>query len=128
MFKLLFTKHLLYYMIIGTIATVVDTVIFYGLNVWLSFPLLLANGLSLSIGILLSFFLNAHYNFHKKDKFTKRLLFFSIVLLVGMIVGTSLISLFINVFFMNIVLAKILSVMITGVFQYIFNCKITFHN
>ncbi len=126
MHKLLFTKHFLYYIIIGTIATIVDTAIFYYLNEWLSFPLILANGISLFVGILLSFFLNAHYNFHKKDKFTKRLLFFSIVLLVGMIVGTSLISLFINVFFMNIVLAKILSVMIAGVFQYIFNSKITF--
>ncbi|MCK5811794.1 MAG: GtrA family protein [Clostridiales bacterium] len=126
MHKLIFTKHLPYYIIIGTIATTVDTAIFYYLSKWLAFPLILANGFSLFIGVLLSFYLNSHFNFHKKDKFTKRLSFFSVVLFVGMIIGTSLISLFINVFSMNIVLAKILSVMIAGVFQYIFNCKITF--
>ncbi|MBN2853821.1 MAG: GtrA family protein [Clostridia bacterium] len=120
-------KHFLYYVIIGAAATIVDTCIFYLVSEFTGLEIVFANWISLTIGILLSFYLNSHFNFKKKDKFIRRMFFFSVILIFGMIIGTSILYVLVNKFGFGKIFSKIISVIITGVFQYLFNSRITFH-
>lgn len=121
-------KHFIYYILIGASATLVDTSIFYVLNEFAGFSIILSNCISLTIGILLSFYLNSHFNFRKKNRFLRRLLFFSVILLFGMLIGTSILYVMVNTAGINKIASKVISVIVTGVFQYLFNSRITFRD
>ncbi|MFO7636761.1 MAG: GtrA family protein [Clostridia bacterium] len=119
-------KHFIYYVIIGSIAFSLDASVFFMLSDVLGVHFIIANCFAVFFGILISFLLNAKYNFKKHDRKMARLLSFFVVCLVGMILGTVLLTLFYQYLGMWKFPSKLFSVMIAGVFQYIFNKKVTF--
>lgn len=126
--KKLFNKnrHFILYVINGTIATVVDMGIFFLLTDVVGWHFLLSNTISVFFGILTSFELNSRFNFRKTDLRLRRFISFAIICLVGMALGSLLLTAFYVWIGLPKFFAKALSVIIAGVFQFLFNKNITF--
>lgn len=126
--KKLFEKHrhFILYVIIGSIATAIDMAIFFFLTDVAGLHYLLANAISVFIGIFTSFELNSRFNFKKTDFRLRRFISFAIVCIIGMGLGSLLLTAFYIWMDLAKFTAKILSVVTAGVFQFFFNKNITF--
>ncbi len=121
-------RHFILYVVNGTIATAVDMSIFFLLSDVFGFYFLIANIISVFFGILVSFELNSRYNFKKTDLRFKRFFAFSIICLIGMGLGSLLLTTFyIGLSFPKLI-AKILSVVLAGIFQFFVNKNVTFRS
>ncbi len=89
-------------------------------------PFLIANIISTHCGIFLSFFLNRKYNFKVKDKTFRRFITFYVVGLLGL--GLSELLLFVCVNQLNIekLSAKLITVFIVALIQFVLNKCVTF--
>ncbi|MCR4964682.1 MAG: GtrA family protein [Bacteroidales bacterium] len=123
----IYSKHrnFILYGLIGGICTVVDIAIFYLLQIT-EMHYLLDNIISYNIGIILSFFLNRHYNFKIKDKPKTRFLSFYLISLLGLGLCEVLLWIFTDGLHINSLLSKIIATIIVGVFQFICVQRITF--
>lgn len=124
----LFKKHKIFitYIVIGTIATILDITVLYILSDLMSINYILSNCISVSAGISLSFFLNSRYNFKKTDRIGIKFIYFASVCLIGLLVGSSIfVFLYENIGVYKFI-SKAISVAIAGILQYLFNKNVTF--
>lgn len=119
-------RHFLLYVVNGTIATAVDMGIFFFLTDLVGIYFLVSNIISVFFGILTSFELNSRFNFKRTDLRLRRFISFAIVCLIGMGLGSLLLTTFYVWLGFPKFIAKVLSVVLAGIFQYIFNKNITF--
>lgn len=119
-------RHFFLYVVNGSIATVVDMSIFFMLTDIVGIHFLISNIISVFFGILTSFELNSRFNFKRTDLRFRRFISFTLVCLIGMGMGSLLLTAFYIWIGFPKFIAKILSVILAGIFQYIFNKNITF--
>lgn len=126
--KNLFNKHrhFFLYVVNGTIATAVDMGIFFILTDVAGIYFLVSNIISVFFGILTSFELNSRFNFKRTDLRLRRFISFAIVCLIGMGFGSLLLTTFYVWLGLPKFIAKVMSVVLAGIFQFIFNKNITF--
>lgn len=121
-------RHFVFYVIIGTIATIIDMSIFFFFTDVINLHYLPSNIISVFFGILTSYELNSRYNFKKRNYILKRFASFATICLIGMILGSLLLTIFYVWLGLPKFMAKIISVIIAGIFQYLFNKNITFRS
>ncbi|MDX1357305.1 MAG: GtrA family protein [Clostridia bacterium] len=119
-------RHFILYVMNGTIATAVDMGIFFILSDAVGLHYLISNIISVFFGILTSFELNSRFNFKKTNLRFRRFIFFSIICLLGMGLGSLLLTTFYVWIGFPKFISKALSVILAGVFQFFFNKNITF--
>lgn len=119
-------RSFIIYISVGFVGLSVDFLLFLFLVKVLYVLPLIANPITMSLGIVTNFFLNAHFNFKKTDKLLKRLLMFYSVGILGIIVSNTIIYIFHNVLHGPIELVKAGAIVIIAVSQYFLNSKIAF--
>lgn len=115
-------KHLIPYILIGILASSVDILVFNFFVIYIHF--FLANFVSVSAGMLLSYTLNLKMNFKIDDGTLFRGLLFSLVNLAGMIFSSMTISALSNM--LELRQAKVLSIGVVAAFQFVMNTTFTF--
>lgn len=117
-------RDLILYGIIGGFCAALD----FGLYTLLGLlmPYLWANVISVHTGILCSFLLNRNYNFKVKDHIAHRLTVFYLVGLMGLALSELLIYLMATGYGMNYIIAKLITVVIVALCQFLLNKFITF--
>ncbi len=88
-------------MLIGCTGVTWDLVGFAILTHYLLLSYLLANAISVSLGITNNFFLNAFYNFKTRDRLFNRFIRFYCIGLIGLVVSSSLMFVLINIIVIN---------------------------
>lgn len=119
-------RNLILYGIIGGISASIDFLIFYSLTKFTEINYLLANFISISIGITISFILNKKYNFKVNDKVFKRFLIFVSVGFSGLLISSMLLYLFIDIICLNKIISKFISIVFVVFIQFFVNKFITF--
>lgn len=117
-------RNLILYGIIGGFCAALDFGLYTLLGLWM--PYLWANVISVHTGILCSFLLNRHYNFKVKDHIAHRLTVFYLVGLMGLALSELLIYLMATSYGMNYIIAKLITVVIVALCQFLLNKFITF--
>ena len=117
-------RELILYGIIGGFCAALDFGIFTLLGQWIH--ILIANIISVHCGIFCSFFLNRQFNFKVKDKTGLRLLSFYLVGLSGLILSELLLYLLTEHIGWNHLVAKLLTVFVVALFQFVLNKFISF--
>ena len=119
-------RHLILYGIIGSFSSSIDFAIFTLLVQIVGFHYLVANSISILVGITTSFFLNRNYNFKVKDNVKGRFLIFLSVGLCGLMLSNFSLYVFVSTFAMNKLLSKLLSIVLVVFFQFLINKYVTF--
>lgn len=124
----LYTKYqtLIKYGIIGAISAGLDFVIYSFLTSHFVINYQIANVISVHCGIICSFLLNREYNFKVKDKLAKRFLSFYSVGLLGLGLSALLLHLQIDIFDLNKIASKLVTIIIVALLQFLLNKTITF--
>lgn len=125
-----FAQHrtLILYFFIGISASLIDVVTFFIFHSLFNVISTLATTYSVALATVYAFFLNAHFNFKQTDRFFLRLLSYSFVSGIGLVISAFMLWLF-NVrleFDGNLI--KILSLPIVFMVQYVLNKKVTFQS
>ncbi|MBP5664191.1 MAG: GtrA family protein [Bacteroidales bacterium] len=118
-------RNFILYCVIGVINTGVDFGVFTLLR-YTGLHYLIANIISYHCGIVSSFFLNKYYNFKVEDKSVKRFISFYAISLIAICVSEGLLYLFISVCSINDLIAKLISMVIIAVSQFLFVKHFTF--
>lgn len=119
-------RHLILYGIIGSFSSSIDFAIFTLLVQIVGLHYLVANSISILVGITTSFFLNRNYNFKVKDNVKGRFLIFLSVGLCGLMLSNFSLYVFVSAFDMNKLLSKLLSIVLVVFFQFLINKYVTF--
>ena len=119
-------RNLILYGIIGSFSAGIDFVVFYELTNIIGIYYLVANIFSVTIGITISFILNKKYNFKVRDKVFKRYLIFISIGLGGLLLSSSLLYFFVDIFTLDKIISKILSIVLVVLIQFLLNKSITF--
>ena len=114
------------YVIIGAFCASLDFFVFMLLTHYLLINYLIANIISVNCGIITSFILNRHFNFKVKDKTMRRFLTFYAVGLLGLLVSSIFLWLFVEVFSVKVLISKLVVIIIITVVQFSLNKLITF--
>lgn len=117
-------RELILYGLIGGFCAALDFGVYTMLGLWI--PYLWANVISVHCGIFTSFFLNRSLNFKVKDKAAQRFTIFYLVGLSGLALSEGLIWLLASQFAWNPILAKLLTVFVVALYQFLLNKFITF--
>mgnify|MGYP003296928258 CR=1 FL=1 len=120
-------RNFILYCCIGVINTGVDFGVFALLN-YIGFHYLIANIISYHCGIICSFLLNSNINFKVTDKPLRRFLSFYGISLVAIAISEGLLFLFVSVLSLNSLIAKVISMVIIAIGQFIFVKHFTFKN
>ncbi len=118
-------RNFILYCLIGVINTGVDLGIFTLLQ-YLGLHYLIANIISYHCGIVCSFLLNRMVNFKVKDKPMRRFLSFYGISLLAVAVSEGMLYLFVSVMGLHSVVAKIISMVIIAICQFLFVKRFTF--
>lgn len=126
--KLLYHKfrHLFLYGIIGGFTSSLDFIVFTLLTKYAGIFYLVANCISVLVGITTSFILNRSYNFKVKNKTGQRFAIFLTVGLCGLCLSNLILWLGINKMNLNEIITKLASIVIVVFFQFLANKYITF--
>lgn len=124
--KLKIDRQLLQYALIGITGVTWDLLTFILLTKYLLLPYLVANAVSVSLGIANNFFLNAFYNFRVRDRLMVRFLRFYSIGLFGLGLSTGLLFLLVQVLAAGPLAAKMLTVVFVALVQFYLNKTITF--
>jgi putative flippase GtrA len=119
-------RNLILYGIIGTFSAGIDFLIFYTLTTVWEVYYLVANTISVSIGITISFILNRKYNFKVEDNVFIRFLIFISVGFGGLILSSVLLYIFIGILALDKIISKFLSIVFVVLIQFLINKFITF--
>jgi putative flippase GtrA len=119
-------RNLILYGIIGAISASVDFMIFFTLTNYFCIYYLVANFISVLIGINLSFVLNKTYNFKTNDKLIKRYLIFVSVGFSGLLLSSLILYLTVDLLLIDKNLSKFLSIILVVFVQFLINKYITF--
>lgn len=128
MIKILYQRFrsLILYGIIGCFTATLDFVAFTIFSKYVGLYYLLANCLSVLVGITTSFFLNRAYNFKVKNKAVRRFLSFLTVGLCGLMLSNAILWIGIDKMNGNGSLVKLLSIVLVVFFQFLLNKYVTF--
>jgi putative flippase GtrA len=116
---------LILYGIIGGTSAGLDFLIYtflIGLNTYY----IVANGIGIHCGIFCSFVLNRRFNFKIKDKPLVRFLSFYLIGLIGLLLSSFLLWLMVTRWGWDKIYAKLLTIFVVAVVQFLFNKYITF--
>lgn len=119
-------RNLILYGIIGSFSAGVDFLIFYALTTIGDVFYLVANIISVTIGITISFILNKNFNFKVKDKVFKRFLIFISVGFSGLLLSSAFLYFFIDILIIDKIISKFLSIVFVVLIQFFVNKLITF--
>lgn len=119
-------RFLILYGIIGTFSSGLDFAVFTSLVEFAELQYIVANGKSVFIGIVTSFFLNRKYNFKVEDQVLKRFLIFLSVGLCGLVLSNIILYVCIDKLFMHKIISKVVAIMLVVFFQFLANKFITF--
>lgn len=120
-------KQFVLYCLIGTSGTVLDFAIYGQIGRSRLLDYQAANVISYASGTLLSFILNARYNFRVTDKIPLRLARFVGVALLGWAVSAALLYLFVGVWGFNKYYSKVATLVVIVFLQYNLNRRFSFH-
>jgi len=128
MIRKLYNKYreLIKYCIIGCSGALLDFIVYTILIKAFGMNYLLANALSVTAGITNNFFLNAYLNFKVTDKLFKRFISFYLVGMLGLLISEILLYLLVDIMSMNSIIAKIITIFVITIVQFILNKTITF--
>lgn len=119
-------RHLIFYGIIGSFCASLDFLVFYVLTTIGEVFYLIANIISVTTAIVISFILNTKYNFKVQDKILKRFLIFISVGFGGLLSSSVLLYFFIDILTLGKVISKALSIVFVVLLQFLLNKFITF--
>lgn len=119
-------RQFLFYCIIGMSGTLLDFSVYSLLLKTRLFDYQLANAISYASGTMLSFILNARFNFRVTDRIAQRLVCFFSVALLGWSLSAGLLHLLIGDWGWNRYLAKIPTLVVVMLVQYNLNCWFSF--
>lgn len=120
-------REMFLYGIFGITSAGIDTLSFWGFS-HTAMPLLLANFVSVNLGITVSFFLNTFVNFRKSSELGKRALKFYGIGYIGLALSTIIMFVGVNIMKQNEMLVKIISVIVAAGVQYLLNKFVTYRN
>lgn len=120
------SRHFYTYLFIGGIALLIELSVFIVLAQLLGFNLIISNATAMAAGMVTSFGLNYRYNFNVSDRFVLRFAGFAAVTLLSYLVSTTLIALLLNLPFMSLVIAKVITIPIVLLVQFTLNKRFTF--
>ena len=128
MIRKLYNKYreLIKYCIIGCSGALLDFITYTILIKAFGMNYLLANALSVTVGITNNFFLNAYLNFKVTDNMFKRFISFYLVGMLGLVISEILLYLLVDIMSMNSIIAKIITIFVITIVQFILNKTITF--
>jgi putative flippase GtrA len=124
--NLFLNKQFVLYCLIGMSGTALDFGVFSLLIKSGTLNYQAANAISYASGTLLSFVLNARYNFRVSDRMLQRLVCFFCVAFVGWLISAGLLNLFIGRFHFNPYASKLVTLGFVVVFQYTLNRFVSF--
>ena len=119
-------RNFFLYGFIGVFSVLIDFGVFKILVDFFKIDYLIANIISIHCGILNSFLLNFYFNFQTKSKKNKRLLYFYIVGLFGLLLSSLLLYLLKNCLYLTATNSKYISIVVVSLFQFLINSKFTF--
>ncbi len=119
-------RNLILYGIIGCCSSGLDFLIYTLLVSVFGWYYIVSNSLSVIAGITASFTLNRNYNFKVRDKTKQRFSIFLSVGLCGMMASNIILWCCIDKMEMNKIVAKILSIVMVVVLQFLINKYVTF--
>lgn len=119
-------RNLILYGIIGTLSSSLDFVTYTMLVKLISLNYIFSNCLSVLVGICVSFTLNRKYNFKVKDNTIRRFMIFLSVGISGMLLSNLILYLLIDIYKLNEIISKLLSIVFVVIIQFILNKYITF--
>lgn len=119
-------RHLILYGIIGSFSSGLDFLIYTLLVRIAGLQYILANCISVLGGITTSFILNRNYNFKVKDHAKRRFSIFLTVGLCGLLMSNIILYLCIDVWSMDKLISKLLSIVLVVIFQFLINKYFTF--
>ncbi len=118
-------REFILYGIIGGISAGVDFCVFT-LLCKIDIPYLIANVASVHCGIICSFTLNRHFNFKVKDKIKRRFTYFYLTAIAGLAISSSILYILITLNGFKDIYAKLIALVVVGIFQFCMNKFITF--
>jgi putative flippase GtrA len=119
-------RHFFLYCLIGLSGVTVDFLLFFFLTRYQGLNYQYANFFSVSSGITNNFILNYNYNFKEKNRFWFRLGSFYFVGVVGLLISSILLNIFIERLFFGKFYAKILTIFFVTIVQFTMNKLLTF--
>ena len=119
-------KYFIKYALIGVTGVSIDMFLFYILHKQVGIHYQFANIISVSCGITNNFMLNAFFNFKMKDKLIQRFFQFYSIGLFGLLISAGLLYLFIEQFFIQEIVAKLMTVAVVTIVQFNLNKLVTF--
>ena len=119
-------RHLILYGIIGSFTSTLDFLVFTALTRLVGINYLVANCISVLVGITTSFCLNRTYNFKVSDKTAQRFGIFLTVGLTGLLMSNVILWVGIEKLHGDETITKLASIVLVVFFQFLFNKFITF--
>ena len=119
-------RNLILYGIIGSFTSALDFAVFTLLSKYIGIHYIVANCISVLIGISTSFALNRSINFKVKDKTGKRFLIFLTVGVCGLLLSNLILYVGIDMLSGDELIVKLASIVLVVGFQFILNKFITF--
>ena len=118
-------KQIILYGFIGVLSSGLDLLVFklltsMGINIYVS------NFISINIGIICSFLLNSHFNFKLTDRILNRGLKFFIIGYCGLVLSMVIVCIGENIFYIDELIIKLISIFIVSAFQFVLNKLVTF--
>lgn len=117
-------RNLILYGLIGGFCAFLDFIVYSSLCIII--PFLFANIISTHCGIFCSFFLNRKYNFKVEDRALTRFFSFYCIGLLGLAISEGLLYLMVRTMGLNEIAAKLITIFLVALFQFIMNKCITF--
>lgn len=118
--------HLLTYWCFGVITTTIDVIIFTYLVEFVGLYYIIANCISVSIGICISFLLNSKYNFKVTDGKARRFTIFFLVGLTGILLSNCILYFVTEILGFFYFIGKIVSLVSVSLCNFTFNKFVTF--
>ena len=119
-------RNLILYGIIGSFTSFLDFCVFTLLASYAGIHYLVANCISVLVGITTSFLLNRSYNFRVKDKTKQRFAIFLTVGLCGLMLSNLILYIGIDMLHGKDVIVKLASIVLVVGFQFLMNKFVTF--
>ena len=119
-------RNLILYGIIGSFTSALDFAVFTMLSKYIGIHYIVANCISVLVGISTSFALNRSFNFKVKDKTGKRFIIFLTVGICGLVLSNLILFVGINMLNCDELIIKLASIVLVVGFQFLLNKFVTF--
>lgn len=119
-------RNLILYGIIGSFTSFLDFCVFTLLSKYFDVNYIIANCISVLVGITTSFTLNRAYNFKVKDHYKRRFVMFLSIGLCGLLLSNCIMYFGIDLMHYNELIVKFASIVFVVGFQFLLNKFITF--